>query len=143
MPLIIAVILVAAQTLVVFHSVAHQKAISLGGERSAGERSVSKYLASQHVASDCAAASPGVHQAVSSRAAFWAALFGHAADSTENAALCVAWDAAFAAAVAVDTGAEQAELVVYNSAALPLPATLSPALADLLGIALARAPPRT
>jgi hypothetical protein len=72
---------------------------------------------------------------------FWTALFGHAADGADNASACVAWDAAFAAVALVDSVQQLPAAVVYSVATIP-PATPHPALADLLKVALARAPPR-
>jgi len=129
MPVFIAALIVAAQMLVTFHSVAHANKYTLAA--SAG-------LADGQDRSCSVTALTSVSE---SQTEFWNALFGHAADGSDNAAACVAWDAAFAAAALADSTAQLSATVVYNAATLP---SLAPfiTLADLLQVALARAPPR-
>jgi predicted ribosomally synthesized peptide with SipW-like signal peptide len=129
MPLIVAALMIAAQTLAAFHSVAHANKNTL----------VAKV--------DCVDVQEAANTVLTSssvsdtRAEFWNALFGHAADGTDNAAACVVWDAAYAAAALLDAASQPPASVVYSIATLP-PVTRSPELADLLRLALARAPPR-
>jgi hypothetical protein len=134
MPLIIASLMIAAQTLVAFHSVAHANKNSFAAsvERAAAQG------ASNSAATNTACASTSISDA---RTEFWNALFGHAADGSDNAAACVAWDAAFAATALIDNTAQLTAIVTYSVAPLP-PATQFVALADLHRLALARAPPR-
>lgn len=124
MPLIVAALLIAAQTLAAFHSVAHADN--------------SKFA----VNAECASVQDATNQAVSNaHNKFWTALFGHAADGADNAPACAAWDAAFAAIALIDSAKQFPAAVVYSVATIS--ATLLPVVADLFGIALARAPPRT
>jgi hypothetical protein len=129
MPLLIAAFLIAAQTLVAFHSVAHADKNTLAANV------------------DCIDVQDATNSVIASTSVsdahtkFWNALFGHATDGADSAAACVAWDAAFAAAALLDGASEPSASVVYSVATLP-PVTRSPELADLLGLALARAPPR-
>ena len=129
MPLAIAAMLIAAQTLVALHSVAHAKNTSLAGdvERTVFQIDGSKVLAA-----------PPVQNAQN---AFWTALFGHALDGSDNTSACMAWDAAFAVASTLDSHAQPPVPVFYQLAS-PSPLITLPVSTDLLGIALARAPPQ-
>jgi predicted ribosomally synthesized peptide with SipW-like signal peptide len=129
MPLIVAVLMIAAQTLAAFHSVAHANKNTLAANVDCVD---------VHEAANIVLASSSVSD---TRAEFWDALFGHAADGADNAAACVVWDAAHTAAALLDAASQPPASVVYRIATLP-PVTRSPELADLLRLALARAPPR-
>lgn len=129
MSLIMAALMIAAQTLVTFHGAAH----------------ANKYTVAASVESaDAEGAANSVVVSAPTRdtqTKFWNALFGHAADGSDNAAACVAWDAAFAATALIDNAAQLPATILYSAATLP-PATKFVALADLHRLALARAPPR-
>jgi hypothetical protein len=129
MPLIVAALMIAAQTLAASHSVAHANnyRFAAGADR-----------ASVQEATNNVSASPLVNNAHNK---FWTALFGHSADGADNGSACVAWDAAFAAAALLDN-TEQFSAVVVYSVATSLVSTPFPLLTDLLSVALARAPPR-
>lgn len=131
MPLIIAALLIAAQTLGVLHSVAHAgintKTFASDSGRTFVAGTTSDLVETQ--------------QTGDAQSKFWTVLFGHSADSGENATACSTWDAAFAAASNVDSGTHLADIIVYRDAAPPFTPPL-PALTDLLGLSLARAPPR-
>ncbi len=129
MPMTIAVFLIAAQTLVALHNVAHANNNMFAGN--------AKQVALQAAISNVSTPPP----ALDAQNKFWAALFGHAADSTDNGSACAAWDAAFTAAGTLDNHASLAILVVYGVVP-PQPVILLPASNALLGIALARAPPQ-
>ncbi len=129
MSLIMAALMIAAQMLVTFHGAAHanKNIVAAGVERA-----------------DAQGAANNVFVSVLARDAqtkFWNALFGHAADGSDNAAACVAWDAAFAATALIDNTAQLPATIIYSAATLPS-ATKFVALADLHRLALARAPPR-
>jgi predicted ribosomally synthesized peptide with SipW-like signal peptide len=124
LPLIVAALMIAAQTLAAFHSVAHadNNKFAVNAERASVHDATNQTVSNAH-------------------SKFWTALFGHAADGADNAAACVAWDAAFAAVALADSAKQLPAAVVYSVATLP-PVTRSPELADFLRLALARAPPR-
>ncbi len=128
-PLVIALFLIAAQTLVALHSVAHAKNNSFGGtaERTAFQGAASTVSTSP--------------KALDAQSKLWTALFGHALDRTDNSSACAAWDAAFADAGTLDSPAQLPVAVFYVVA--PLLPVASPSVSiALLGIALARAPPQ-
>jgi hypothetical protein len=129
MPLLIAALIIAAQVLVTFHSVAHanKNTFATSVERADAQDATNSVFASTPVSD--------------TETKFWNALFGHAADGSDNAAACVAWDAAFAATALIDNTAQLPATIIYSAATLP-PATKFVALADLHRLALARAPPR-
>lgn len=129
MPLIIAALMIAAQMLVTFHSVAHanKNTFATSEERADAQGATNGVFASTSISD--------------ARTEFWNALFGHAADGSDNAAACVAWDAAFAATALTDNAAQLSATVIYSVATLPS-ATQFLALAEPLRLALARAPPR-
>lgn len=129
LPLIVAALMTAAQTLAAFHSVAHANKNTL----TASVDCIDIQDAARNV---CASRSVSYTQTT-----FWTALFGHAADGADSAAACVAWDAAAAGAALLDAASQPPAPVVYGVATSP-PITHSPELADLLRLALARAPPR-
>lgn len=120
LPLIIAALLIVAQTLVALHGVAHAGNKSLAG---AIDRAAVQNL-------------PGDAQDN-----LWTALFGHTPDGSDNTSACVAWDAGFASSANVVSDAQIPVVVVYSIALSP-PAAPHPHLTDLLETALARAPPR-
>ncbi len=129
MPLIVAALMIVAQSLVAFHNVAHANKNTLAANV------------------DCIDVQDAINSVYASKSVsgtqtrFWNALFGHAADGADSAAACVAWDAAFATATLLDSASPLPASVVY-SVATSAPVTFTPELADLLGLALARAPPR-
>jgi hypothetical protein len=129
MPLIIAALMIAAQMLVTFHSVAHanKNTFAASEERADTQDATNGVFASRSISD--------------ARTEFWNALFGHAADGSDNAAACVAWDAAFAASALIDNTEQLSATITYSAATLPS-ATQFVALADLHRLALARAPPR-
>ncbi len=129
MPLTIAAFLIAAQTLVALHSVAHANSSTFAGN---AER-----VALQAAVSNVSTSPP----ALDAQNKFWAALFGHTLDATDSASACVAWDAAFAAAGTIDSHAQMSVPVFYGVAGPP-PVTSLPISNDFLGIARARAPPQ-
>lgn len=122
LPLFIAVLLVASQTLAALHYVAHAntKSVAASSGFGAGETSVDARLASPPI---------------------WTALFGHATDDTENNSACLAWDAVFASA-AQPGDASSIPATVFYSVAAPLAVSVQLDTTDFLGFALARAPPR-
>jgi hypothetical protein len=134
MSLIMAALMIAAQTLVTFHSVAHANKYTVA----ASAQRANAQDALNSAATNTACASTSISDA---RTEFWNALFGHAADGSDNAAACVAWDAAFAATALIDNTAQLPATIIYSAATLPS-ATKFVALADLHRLALARAPPR-
>jgi hypothetical protein len=117
LPLFIAVLFVASQTLAALHHVAHANAKAI--------------TASSDIAS--ASQPPSLP--------LWTALFGHSSDGAENTTACLAWDAAFASAAQLGDTASAPTTIAYSIVA-PLPVSVDPVPADFLGIALARAPPR-
>jgi hypothetical protein len=127
LPLIIALLFVASQSLAVLHHVAHAnaKSIAVSGESGALQNSVDTASRSHLYA----------HSNI------WTALFGHSNHDAENTTACLAWDAAFASAAQLGDTASAPATVAYSIAA-PLPVSAPPIPADFLGIALARAPPR-
>lgn len=129
MPLIIAALMIAAQMLVSLHGVAH-----------ANKKPFATSVARADV-QNVANSAPALTSICDPQTQFWDAFFGHATDGADNAAACMVWDAAFAAAALSDNTAQLSATVTYSTATLP-DATQFIALADLLGIALARAPPR-
>ena len=129
MPLVIAVCLIAAQTLVALHNVAHANNNAFAKP--------AELMAFQVEASIVSMPSPSL----GAQNKFWIALFGHALDKTNNTSACAAWDAAFAGAGTLDSHTQPPVPVFYNVASPP-PVISLPVSTDLLGIALARAPPQ-
>jgi hypothetical protein len=121
LPLFIAALFVASQTLAALHHVAHANA-------NANAKAIT-------ASSDIASASQPPSLPLLT------ALFGHSSDGAENTTACLAWDAAFASAAQSGDTASASTTVAYSIAA-PLPVSVDPVPADFLGIALARAPPR-
>jgi hypothetical protein len=131
LPLVIALLFVASQSMAVLHHVAHAnaKSIAASGESGALQNS----------------ADPNTNSAsqshLSAHSNIWTALFGHSTDGAENTSACLAWDAAFASAAPLGDTALATTTVSYSVATfLPVSVPLVPT--DFLGIALARAPPR-
>jgi hypothetical protein len=129
MSLIIAALMIAAQMLVTFHSVAHanKNTFAASVERADAQDATHSVFVSTSVSD--------------AETKFWNALFGHAADGADSAGACVAWDAAFAATALLDQAKQLPAAVSYSATTLPH-ATQFIALADLLRLTLARAPPR-
>jgi hypothetical protein len=131
LPLVIALLFVASQSLAVLHHVAHANAKSIAASSESG--------ALQNSADPNSNSASRSH--LSAHSNIWTALFGHSADGAENTTACLAWDAAFASTAQLgDTGL--APTTVAYSIAAPSPVSVDPVPADFLGIALARAPPR-
>ena len=129
MPLVIAVCLIAAQTLVALHNVAH------ANNKAFVERAAR--IVFHGDGSDVSMPS----STVDAQNKFWIALFGHAPDRTDTTSACTAWDAAFADAGILDSHT-QPPIPVFYGIASPPPVILLPVSTDLLGIALARGPPQ-
>jgi hypothetical protein len=125
LPLFIAVLFIASQTLAALHHVAHTN-VNLNANANAKAITASSDIAS-------ASQPPSLP--------LWTALFGHSSDGAENTTACLAWDAAFASAAQLGDTASAPTTVAYSIAA-PSPVSVDPVPADFLGIALARAPPR-
>jgi hypothetical protein len=120
MPLIIAALLIVAQTLVALHGVVHAGNKSLAG--------IIDRVTVQNLPGD-------------TQDDRWTSLFGHTPDGSDNTSACAAWDAGFASSANVVSDAQIPAVVVYSMALSP-PAAPHPHLTDLLKTALARAPPR-
>jgi hypothetical protein len=131
LPLVIALLFVASQSLAVLHHVAHANAKSIAVSSESGVLQNSADPNSNFAS----------HSQTSAQTSIWTALFGHSTDGAENTTACLAWDAAFASTAQLGDTALAPTTVAYSVAA-PLPVSVPPVPANFLGIALARAPPR-
>jgi hypothetical protein len=129
MPLIIAALMIVAQMLVTFHSVAHanKNTFAANVERVDAQDATNNVFVSASVSD--------------AQTKFWNALFGHAADGQDGAAACVAWDTAFAATTLHGQAEQLPAAVIYSVATFATVILFIPQ-ADFLRLTLARAPPR-